>query len=181
MQDKDDRRDGGGVGDSSSGDFRPDSTSASMLPVFLERRQLPPAAPTAVSLPGKGKKGKKQAGKGAVPEQPPSPLETPWRCRAVIDLSPLIKPVIAGGGKGSERKRSSVLPEGPATGDSPLRAELRAKLALVPLTGDAVVSPPGMEEPGAAGVAEGTESAAVRTGWRCVWRGREAGAEKGPL
>ncbi|CAM9278013.1 unnamed protein product [Scytosiphon promiscuus] len=88
-----------------------------VLPVFLERRELKPD-----------------------PAQPPPPIETPWRCRAFMDLSPLVQPAAPNGredhGAHEAGHASTSLPAVQSgvtetkTGDSPLRAELRASLGL---------------------------------------------------
>lgn len=98
------------------------------LTVLLERRELrPEPAVDEGKTSGKGaKKGGKKppAGKkGEAPEQPLQPPVTPWLCRAVIDLSPLVQPGAASGDPGGTSKSE--------IGDSPSRAELMAKLALV--------------------------------------------------
>ncbi|CAN0225260.1 unnamed protein product [Ectocarpus sp. 6 AP-2014] len=109
-------------------------STTSKMHVILERRELRPE-PSADEGKAGGKGGKKGGGKkpaagkkGEAAESPPPPAESPWRCRAVIDLAPLARP-------------AAVMPH-PAvaagslvdsdTGDSPLRAELRAALALAP-------------------------------------------------
>eukprot|EP00903_Cladosiphon_okamuranus_P015485 g14296.t1 len=97
------------------------------LPVFLERRELRPE-PT-VDEGKTGGRGAKKGGKktpagkkGEAPEPPLQPPETPWLCRAVIDLSPLVQPGAASGDPGGASKSK--------IGDSPVQAELTAKLAL---------------------------------------------------
>lgn len=109
-----------------------DTSKATLLPVVFERRQLQAVTPVEPDQPSKaGKKGKKAAGKGAAPEQPPVPPENPWRCRAIVDLSPLVESVPTRHDWGDDAgRRSSTLLSGVATGDSPLRAELRAPLVL---------------------------------------------------
>lgn len=102
----------------------------SKLQVFLERRELRPE-PAADEGKAGGKGGKKGVGKkpaagkkGEPTENPPPPAESPWRCRAVIDLAPLAQPAAA-------TSLAGRLAESDA-GDSPLQAELRATLALAP-------------------------------------------------
>ncbi|CAM9510510.1 unnamed protein product, partial [Ectocarpus sp. 12 AP-2014] len=104
----------------------------SKLHVVLERREIrPEPSVDEGKAGGKGGKkvGKKPAAgkKGEAAENPPPPAESPWRCRAVIDLTPLARPAavmlhpaVAGSLVDSD------------AGDSPLRAELRATLALAP-------------------------------------------------
>lgn len=116
--------------------------------MFLERREFRPE-PGAEEGKAGGKSAKKGGGKkpaagkkGEAPEQPPPPPENPWLCRAVIDLSPLAQPNAAKGGGACAEKRSDPTFSPSATGggasktdiesDSPLRAEVRAMLALVP-------------------------------------------------
>ena len=96
----------------------------------------------------KGGKKPPAGKKGEAPEQPPRPPETPWLCRAVIDLSPLVRPGApadggGGGARGERRIDPSVLLSSAAggtskteDGDSPLWAELRAMLTLTPKSGD---------------------------------------------
>lgn len=120
-----------------------------VLPVSLERRELrlEPAVDEGKSG-GKGPKkggGKKGAAgkKGDSPEQPPPRAETPWRCRAFVDLSPLVQAAACRGGgsgwsdeMGNESALFSSAPSAAVAktnaGDSPLRAELRAPLVLDP-------------------------------------------------
>lgn len=125
----------------------PSATAAAMLPVFVERRPLKPVIPTEAEQPKGGKKGaaKKGAGKagkagGVAPEAPLAPPETPWRCKAILNLSDLVEPVSGNGGDGTRRNRSSVFGQesvvengcGVNGGDSPLSAELMAALVLEP-------------------------------------------------
>ncbi|CAM9893670.1 unnamed protein product, partial [Ectocarpus fasciculatus] len=110
--------------------------STSQLHVILERRELRPE-PAADEGKAGGKGGKKGGGKkaaagkkGEAAETPPPPAESPWRCRAVIDLAPLAQPAPV-------TPLAGRLAESDA-GDSPLRAELRATLALAPPTAEDV-------------------------------------------
>lgn len=142
--------------------------------MFLERRELrPEPAPDEGKTGGKSAKkggGKKSAAgkKGEAPEQPPRPPENPWLCRAVIDLSPLVQPETTNGGACVERTNDpSFLPSAPGgaskteIGDSPLRAELRAMLALAPQSGhDAARAAPDSD------ATEGEEKAAQAFGVR---------------
>lgn len=116
------------------------------LPVFLERRELQPE-PAADEGKAGGKGAKKGGGKkpavgkkGEASEPPPQPRETPWRCHAEIDLLPLVQPavVVNGGAHGEDKGKSTLSPAAGSSvgrsksGDSPLRAELRAALTLAP-------------------------------------------------
>lgn len=101
--------------------------------------QVPAAGGDQPSGGGKGEKkgGKKGAEKrAAAAEQSATPLETPWRCKAGLNLSALIARagVSAGGDDDEGRRKSSVLKPRPAMpvdcGDSPLRIECSAKLTL---------------------------------------------------
>ena len=136
--------------------------------MFLERRELKPPTPRETGQPGKGgkgaKKGKKSGGKGAAPEQPPPPPEAPWRCRAIVDLSPLVKvDDSCDGGGGSGGSRNSALPKGRKSGASPLRIELKAPLALLPPEKDGDAATAGAEVDAATATAAAAESVAVRT------------------
>ncbi|CAB1111613.1 unnamed protein product [Ectocarpus sp. CCAP 1310/34] len=106
----------------------------SKLHVILERREIRPE-PSADEGKAGGKGGKKGGGKkqaagkkGEAAENPPPPAESPWRCRAVIDLAPLARPAAV---MSHPAVASGSLVDSDA-GDSPLRAELRATLALAP-------------------------------------------------
>lgn len=127
------------------------NASTATLPVFLERRErLPEPAADDGKTGGKNAKkggGKKPAGKkGDAPEQPPRPIESPWRCQAEIDLSPLVRVDMGGDRTCSEDGKDKGGVGTPATGGSPLRAELRAILALA--------SPPAGAAPGTTDEAE---------------------------
>lgn len=131
-------------GDGGGGEKNPNKMT--MLPVFLERRELQPEpAADEGKAGGKGAKkggGKKPAAgkKGEVTEPPPQPRETPWRCHAEIDLLPLVQPaaVVNGSPHGEDKEKSTLSAAGgnivdpSKAGDSPLRAELRAALTLAP-------------------------------------------------
>lgn len=109
------------------------SSNAALLPVYFERRQLALATPTeGEQLTKGGKKGKK--GKNAAPEQPAAPPESPWKCHAVFDLSPIAKPITtsAGDDRNGGRRGSSALSTCVAVGDSPLRVTLEAALTPKP-------------------------------------------------
>ncbi|CAM9120966.1 unnamed protein product [Ectocarpus sp. 4 AP-2014] len=108
-------------------------STTSKLHVILERRELRPE-PSADEGKAGGKGGKKGGGKkpaagkkGEAAENPPPPAESPWRCRAVIDLAPLARPAAVT----SNPAVAGSLVDSDA-GDSPLRAKLRATLALAP-------------------------------------------------
>ncbi len=141
------------------------SSSKAALPVFLERRERLPE-PTADDGKAGGKNAKKGGGKkpgkkGEPPEQPPQPIETPWRCLAAIDLSPLVQVDADGGGSAcTGRARDTGGVEKPEAGGSPLRAELRALLALAPLPAGVVA--PGANEEGARDGEENTPQASSR-------------------
>lgn len=175
--------DGGGDGTVTA------TTAAAMLPVLVERRPLKPVIPTEVEQSKGGKKGaaKKGAGKGgkaggAAPEEPAAPPEKPWRCKAIIDLSALAEPA---SGDGDDEKRTnarssglgrqSVVENGCGVngGDSPLRAELMAALALEPGEESAMAAVQAEGED-ASTIAATEGGAAVRQGYsRITVAGRE--------
>lgn len=140
--------DGNGFKGTPSATTNDAKNATTALPVFLERRELRPEPATDEGKAG-GKGAKKGGGKkppagkkGEAPEQPPRPPETPWLCRALINLSPLVQPG-ATDGDAHREKRSYPMTLPGATdgasktevGDSPLRAELRAMLTLAPQPG----------------------------------------------
>lgn len=109
-------------------------STTSKLHVILERQERRPE-PSADEGKAGGKGGKKGGGKkpaagkrGEAAENPPPPAESPWRCRAVIDLAPLARPAAV---MSHPAVAAGRLVDSDA-GDSPLRAELRATLALAP-------------------------------------------------
>lgn len=131
----------------SQGDGNGDnSIKMTTLPVFLERREVRPEPVVEEGKAGgKGAKkggGKKSAAgkKGEASEPPPRPLENPWRCRAEIDLLPLVQPVVVvnGGALGESKGEPTLSPAAGSSvghakaGDSPLQAELSAGLTLAP-------------------------------------------------